>query len=433
MPAPRLPALVAVVIVFVAAGLRLVVADPGSSDLPNRLVPVLLAGAVLCVAGLTLRRGPALAWFAVVLAALIGAVEIVAVVRAWDPVPAGVDWLALTVLAAAASLGATFVAARYAVVQRMPLLGARIAWVGAWFGAALVVAGELWAIGDAAAGVVGEATGQASAMAEPDVVPVRVATRLMLGTVAVLSLVGAARDLVPPTRRAWHSASRGTASFPRRLFEELVPALAASRRAAAEEERATLAAELHARVVPELRSALAATAAVQGEGRLSERLRGTLDDLETLMAERHSVVLEEFGLLAALEWLAERIEARGAAEVTIEVLGPTDPVAGRPPRDAERAAFRVALLAVDNATQHAPGAVTIRTLIDPRTVAVDILDEGPGLDPSRVNEAARSGRRGLVDMRAEAAAVGASLAIADADPEDEAAPGVRVAFRWPSG
>src|SRR6267154_423149 len=72
-------------------------------------------------------------------------------------------------------------------------------------------------------------------------------------------------------------------------------------------------------------------------------------ELERLMADRWPVVLEAFGLVEALEDLAERTEADGTVEVGLEVQG----AAGRPRPEIERAAWRVAQLAIDNAVRHA--------------------------------------------------------------------------------
>lgn len=430
MPAPRLIGLVVSGVVFVAIGLRLAVESPGAADLPNRLVPGLIAAALLCVAGLTIRRGSALAWFAIVFASGIGAIEIVAVVRAWHPTPTAETWLGLTLVAALASIIAATVAVRYATASRpgRPSMTARVL---AGVGLGLVLGGELWAIGSAAGQAVAGVT--VAVGAGPDVLPIRVATRLMLGTMAVLGVVGAARDVWPAARRAWLRRRAGV-RYPRLLMEELVPAWSGSGRAAAEQERAALAAELHARVVPELRSALAATAGSDPDGAISERLRGTLDDVETLMAERHSIVLDEFGLLAALEWLAERVQVRSGAEVTVEVADvPASEGSGRPPRDVERAAFRVTLLALDNATRHAPGSpIVIRAAIDAGAVAIEVRDRGPGLESDRANEAARAGRRGVVDMRNEASLVRARLEIDGVHEAGAATSGTRIVFRWPS-
>jgi signal transduction histidine kinase len=203
---------------------------------------------------------------------------------------------------------------------------------------------------------------------------------------------------------------------------EFVPGLRARGEFAAALERERLAADLHARVVPELRRAAASTA---GSAPGAD-LRGALEDVETLMAERHSVVLEEFGLLAAIEWLAERTTARTGATVEIDV---GDAVGtGRPPREVERAAFRIALLAMDNAARHAPGAsisVSVAS-VSSHEVRLAVADDGPGIDPPAVEAARLDGHRGLSDMDAAARAVGGNVSVTGgADGV-----GTRVTFSW---
>jgi len=63
-----------------------------------------------------------------------------------------------------------------------------------------------------------------------------------------------------------------------------------------------------------LRSAAGAGAGLPIEN-LAERLRSVDLELERLMADRWPVVLDAFGLVAALEDLAERIEADGAVRI----------------------------------------------------------------------------------------------------------------------
>jgi signal transduction histidine kinase len=144
-------------------------------------------------------------------------------------------------------------------------------------------------------------------------------------------------------------------------------------------------------------------------------------------------VLEELGLLGGLEWLAERTEDRSDVRVEILVDGdPADPAAGpprpaRPPRDVERAAFRVAQLALDNVVRHAPGAsVSVGLVADATHVRLRIEDDGTG-PPIDEAAAARGGRRGLADMRAEARACGAALDVGRG-PGDA---GTAIGFRWP--
>ena len=69
------------------------------------------------------------------------------------------------------------------------------------------------------------------------------------------------------------------------------------------------------------------------------------------MADRWPVVLETFGLVEALEDLAERTEAEAGVQVALEVGA----AAGRPRPDIERTAWRIAQVALDNAVRHAVG------------------------------------------------------------------------------
>jgi two-component system NarL family sensor kinase len=224
------------------------------------------------------------------------------------------------------------------------------------------------------------------------------------------------------------------------LADELFPWRATgevARRRAVEAERARLAAEIHARVLPDLRLAAVTAAATPGvPAPIAAGLRNALDDIEGLMAARQSIVLEDHGLLAALEWLAERTEDRSPVRVTIDVGAdqaspaadhPRDGRPPRPPRPVERAAFRVALLALDNVVRHARASTaSVAVSVTPAAVSVTIRDDGVGLEPAAVEQAGSDGRRGIADMRREASDVGARLDI------ESASPGTTVAFRWPA-
>ena len=157
--------------------------------------------------------------------------------------------------------------------------------------------------------------------------------------------------------------------------------------------------------------------------------------MEALLLARRSIVLEEMGLLAGVEWLAERVEDRSTVRVEIEVdaldaadtPGAADADAGRPPRDVERAAFRVAQLALDNVVRHAPGRTArVRVVASGSIVRLRVEDDGDG---PPVDEAAamRGGRRGIADMRAEARACGAVLDIGSG----AGGRGTAVELRWP--
>ena len=103
--------------------------------------------------------------------------------------------------------------------------------------------------------------------------------------------------------------------------------------------------------------------------------------------------------------------------------------AGRAPRTVERAAFRVAQLALDNCAKHAPGCTAkIGLAASPTRVALVVSDDGPGLTQTPA-EAVLAGRNGLADMDDEARACGARLTIASGNPTAER-PGVTVSFEW---
>ena len=179
-------------------------------------------------------------------------------------------------------------------------------------------------------------------------------------------------------------------------------------------------------MLPSLRRALAEAEAGGTVERLAADLRAAVDEVESLLVARRSIVLEEMGLLAGVEWLAERVEDRSAVRVDIEV-GAADADGGRPPRDVERAAFRVAQLALDNVVRHAPAA-RARVVVTASATQVRLRIEDDGDGPP-VDEAAamRGGRRGIADMRAEARACGAALAVGRG-PGDR---GTAVELRWP--
>lgn len=424
---PRLPAIaivLAAILVAVGLVLRLLVVLPGQGPLPDRLVPMLLALAGVCVAGLMIGRATAVAWLSTVLAGGIAAIEILGIVRAWQPLAGGGWWPSLAALAVAGLFSSTAIAGAYAAAPRRGR--ARIQ-----FGVGVLVVAGLVALAICAAWTVLTAVLVGGPV---DLWPIRASSRIALALIVGFGLTGALRDLDGPVGRARgrlaaagaSGAHADLAAFLRFLADELVPAAAASRRHGAEEERARLAADLHAFVLPDLRrAAAAADAAADLPQPLAVGLRNLLGDVEGLMYARQSIILEKFGLVAALEWLAERTEERSSVRVAIE-LGEGDAdgeVGSRIPKPVEQAAFRVALLALDNVVRHANGShasVGLRT--DGGRLRLEVSDDGPGIEADTPRP---DPGRGLVDMRAEAAATGAALTIAASDR------GTRIELQWP--
>lgn len=390
-------------------------ADAVGAGSASDLLPLLFVAAGLCTAALLRHRAPAVAWLATAGVGGLAALVILGVVRTWQPATDPASWPWLVLVAEGALLGAATITGAYAVHARASAAGR---WTGVWrltvlaglTGVALVTG---WGVVDAFSAPASASATDPVSSALP---PLRIGARVAAGFIAVAAFAGAWRDLAGPLRRAWARAPHPR-EFPRALTDELLPASAAMRRRGEEDERARLAADLHARVLPDLRRAAEAA----GDGAAATNLRQAVEGVEQLMHQRQSVVLEQFGLVAALEWLAERTEQRGPMRVELELQGSGVDDQTSVPKPVQRAAFRVALLAIDNVVRHAhASAAVVRLLVDTNGVRLSIADNGGGFDG---DTAPRSGR-GLIDMRTAANGVGAAVTI------EQLANGTRVEFAW---
>jgi len=385
----------------------------------------LIAAAACCVAGIASRRRATVAWLAVVVGGAIAAFEVLGAVRSALPAVALRSWPTLVVMAELGLVSATLIATGYALRAR-PTRRRSLS-----VGLPILAALALLAVGVTSVWLLAIAFDPDGALQRDGWSPIRVFSRLVFSLLPIGLLVGAARDLAGPFVRAQGrlptSVGRRTGVLSRvfagLLLDELWPSSADSRRRAVEDERTRLAADLHALVLPDLRRAAAdAEASVGSNDPVSLRIRSALAEVEQLMNARQSVVLEQFGLVAALEWLVERVEERGPVRVEIELEGDAD--LRNLPLASQRAAFRIALLALDNVVRHSGATTaTVRLTADERAVRLTIADDGIGLDGS--TPANRAGR-GLADMRIEALATGGSLTVS------EAAGRTQVLAAWPA-
>lgn len=206
--------------------------------------------------------------------------------------------------------------------------------------------------------------------------------------------------------------------------DELVPGRSRSRVFAIESERSRLANDIHADVMPALAEVIQ-SADTSADPATATRLRAVAAELRDLMTERRLPVLEELGLVPALEWLAERVEERTNVRVEIDIRG--DDVQ-RAPREVELAAYRIAQQALDNALIHAHArTIQVNVNVNGQRLDLEIVDDGSGLPPDAEGRALRAGHLGLADMRSRAAAIGGTFRIA-ARPGG----GTTAALRWPA-
>jgi signal transduction histidine kinase len=145
-----------------------------------------------------------------------------------------------------------------------------------------------------------------------------------------------------------------------------------------------------------------------------KRVRGPLDEIEKhlrrLSHELRPTILDDLGLLPALEFLAQGVAARSGIAVHVE--GAARP---RLPAAVETALYRVVQEALRNATKHAAARrVDIRLEVEPGAARCTVKDDGRGFDPREVLD--RKGDRGLglIGMRERLSALGGRFTIESA-------------------
>jgi signal transduction histidine kinase len=229
--------------------------------------------------------------------------------------------------------------------------------------------------------------------------------------------------------RAIGPASVPLAAMVGLVADELIPGRSRTRLSAIERERARLANELHGDVLSDLSAVIRTMEEGASPEAAAERLRSIAADLRKLTSERRLSVLEELGLVPALEWLVERIQERTGIRVELAIDGePAEERDGRPPREVEMTAYRVCQQALDNAVLHGrPHTIRVRVDVGSGHVELDVRDDGLGIRAGDEERALRSGHLGLADIRQAAAAIGAVLGVS-AHSEG----GTLVRLRWPA-
>jgi signal transduction histidine kinase len=190
--------------------------------------------------------------------------------------------------------------------------------------------------------------------------------------------------------------------------------------AAAETERARLAADLHDDALQQL-TMLVRTLDEAGQKDAANEAREVATKLRSVVGDLRLPILDDLGAGAALEWLVERVEPLAGGPVKLERSDET-----RPPANVELAVFRVAQEALTNAIKHGKPPIAVR--YDVRTdgrVTLAIDDAGAGIGAEAAEEAPHLGHFGLANMQQRAEQIGALL-----DVRRWPAGGTRVALEW---
>lgn len=186
-----------------------------------------------------------------------------------------------------------------------------------------------------------------------------------------------------------------------------------------EEERARLSRDIHdhlGQIVTAIRFELAALGGLQQESEFDraaadERLQGIVQFVDSAAGEVRRIatelrprVLDDLGIVAAVEWLTEDLQRRTGVRMTV-----TAPEALVISGDRATALFRIVQEALTNVIRHAGAArVHVRLRETARRIQLTIDDDGCGM---KGEAAANPMSLGLLGMRERAAAFGGSVAI----------------------
>jgi signal transduction histidine kinase len=188
---------------------------------------------------------------------------------------------------------------------------------------------------------------------------------------------------------------------------------------AQEVERKRLARELHDETGQALTSILLGLRTLEQGASEEDRERvaglrelvvSTLQDVRRLAVELRPAALDDFGLAAALERLAETHRAHDGVAIDVEIgLEASE----RLPTEVETTVYRIVQEALTNVARHADAArISILVTRKNDSVVAVIEDDGAGFDPASVGDDSL----GLAGIRERVALLGGRLLV-------EAAPG----------
>jgi signal transduction histidine kinase len=195
-------------------------------------------------------------------------------------------------------------------------------------------------------------------------------------------------------------------------------------------ERQRLARELHDETGQALTSILLGLKTIEeaGDGQdvrksileLRELVVGTLQDVRRLAVELRPKALDDFGLVAALQRLAETFAEQTGIRVHVQAVLGDSRLSG----ETETALYRIVQEALTNVIKHAQAQTVsvVLTRKDDRVVAV-IEDDGRGFDPADTSDE----RLGLLGMGERIALVNGQLSV-----ESRPGEGTTIAVEVPS-
>ncbi|MBA7691444.1 Signal transduction histidine-protein kinase/phosphatase DegS [subsurface metagenome] len=190
---------------------------------------------------------------------------------------------------------------------------------------------------------------------------------------------------------------------------------------AQEEERKRIAREIHDESIQSLAAlALGIDATVREKERLPkdiiQRLKGLraetnsiLDGLRRFSHELRPGVIDQVGLVPALEILTEELNKENRVKTSLEVAGSER----RLMPETELALFRIAQEALRNVRRHSRATqAAIRLKFTRSKVKLTVSDDGRGFElPGMLSDFAAEGKLGLIGMQERARLLGGKLLV----------------------
>ena len=207
----------------------------------------------------------------------------------------------------------------------------------------------------------------------------------------------------------------------RRVAErtEQLHALASDLEAAEDRERRQIARDLHDDLGQTLAAARIRLAALCDDRRTdvqakAQEIGRLIDDasrsIRSLATQLAPAVLNELGIVAALDWLGEEIERTFALQVIVSDDGKPKPLS----QDARSIVYRAVRELLINVAKHAGAdSATVDSTCHDGVMVVNVSDTGKGYDPAEVRAAPHRGL-GLISVRERLSLIGGAAEIRSA-------------------
>jgi PAS domain S-box-containing protein len=143
--------------------------------------------------------------------------------------------------------------------------------------------------------------------------------------------------------------------------------------------------------------------------KLREQVKEALQEVMCFTRDLRPPILDDLGLIPALEWLTDDLKERFSVEANLRVLG----TQRRLSPEAELLLFRIIQEALTNVRRHAQASrVEVTLEFGKDKTRASVRDNGTGFEPPKtLGDLSRVGKLGLIGMQERAQLLGSNLKI----------------------